>query len=160
MRIRLRTRRTNQNLARPGKRSRCKDGGGKRSLCEHGRQRYNCKDCGGGGICEHGRRRTQCKECGGSSICEHGRRRSTCKECRGGATSSKRARKAPVLVVQAELAMDDEEEAGPSASHHASHSASAAWRGRLTPEPALPGSAAAAAAAAIAGDWAVALGYH
>ena len=28
----------------PGKRSRCKDGGGKRRLCEHGRERYRCKD--------------------------------------------------------------------------------------------------------------------
>ena len=35
--------------------------------CPHGRQRYFCKECGGGGICEHGRRRRQCKECGGSS---------------------------------------------------------------------------------------------
>ena len=26
-----------------------------------------CKDCGGSGICEHGRRRCRCKECGGSS---------------------------------------------------------------------------------------------
>ena len=34
--------------------------------CEHGRQRYSCKECGGGGICEHGRRRYRCKDCGGS----------------------------------------------------------------------------------------------
>ena len=54
--------------------------------------------------------------------------RSACKECRGGATSSKRARKAPVLVVQAELATDEEEEAGPSAG--------AARRGRRMAEPA------------------------
>ena len=40
--------------------------------CEHGRQRHNCKDCGGGGLCEHGRRRTLCKDCGSGSICEHG----------------------------------------------------------------------------------------
>ena len=33
--------------------------------CSHGRQRYFCKECGGGGICEHGRRRSRCKECGG-----------------------------------------------------------------------------------------------
>ena len=46
----------------PGKRSRCKDGGGKRSLCEHGRQRYNCKDCGSGSMCEHGRRRRYCMD--------------------------------------------------------------------------------------------------
>ena len=35
--------------------------------CKHGRQRWYCKECGGGGICEHGRRRSQCKECGGGS---------------------------------------------------------------------------------------------
>ena len=35
------------------------------------------------GICEHGRRRSRCKECGGSGICEHGRQRSKCKECGG-----------------------------------------------------------------------------
>ena len=32
-------------------------------------------------MCEHGRQRSQCKECGGGSICEHGRQRSRCKEC-------------------------------------------------------------------------------
>ena len=52
--------------------------------CPHGRRRYYCKECGGGGICEHGRLRYSCKECGGSSICEHGRQRSQCKECGGG----------------------------------------------------------------------------
>ena len=36
-------------------------------LCEHGRQRSVCKECGGNGICEHGRRSSQCKECGGGS---------------------------------------------------------------------------------------------
>ena len=51
--------------------------------CPHGRRRYLCKECGGGGICEHGRQRSKCKECGGGSICEHGRLRSTCKECGG-----------------------------------------------------------------------------
>ena len=60
----------------------CKECGGG-GICEHGRQRSRCKDCGGGGICEHGRARRRCKDCGGSSICEHGRRRSGCKECGG-----------------------------------------------------------------------------
>ena len=60
-------------------RSRCKVC----SACPHGRQRRQCKECGGSQICEHGRQRRQCKECGGSSICENGRRRSTCKECGG-----------------------------------------------------------------------------
>ena len=52
--------------------------------CEHGRQRSQCKDCGGGSICEHGRVRSVCKECRGGSICEHGRVRSRCKDCGGG----------------------------------------------------------------------------
>ena len=51
--------------------------------CEHGRQKFRCKDCGGSGICEHGRVKYQCKDCGGSSFCKHGRRKSRCKECGG-----------------------------------------------------------------------------
>ena len=61
-------------------RSTCKECGGSQ-ICEHGRQRSQCKECGGSQICEHGRVRSVCKECGGSQICEHGRRRSQCKEC-------------------------------------------------------------------------------
>ena len=53
-----------------------------RNLCEHQRERSQCKDCGGSGLCEHQRQRSKCKDCGGSSICEHQRRRSTCKDCR------------------------------------------------------------------------------
>merc|ERR1712166_1279725 len=54
---------------------------GKSSICQHGRIRRQCKDCGGSCICQHGRRRTVCKECGGSGICQHGRVRNNCKEC-------------------------------------------------------------------------------
>jgi len=60
-------------------RSKCKVCG----ACPHGRQRYWCKECGGGSVCEHGRIRSTCKECGGSQICEHGRQRCSCKECGG-----------------------------------------------------------------------------
>ena len=49
--------------------------------CPHGRQRYFCRECGGGGFCEHGRYRSRCIECGGSGLCEHGRQRSKCSEC-------------------------------------------------------------------------------
>ena len=56
--------------------------------CEHGRERYYCKDCGGSGICKHGRQRSICKDCGGSSICEHGRERSRCKDCGGGTAAA------------------------------------------------------------------------
>ena len=55
----------------------------KSGICEHGRTRYTCKECGGGGICQHGRIRAACKECGGCLICEHGRQRYLCKECGG-----------------------------------------------------------------------------
>jgi len=62
--------------------SQCKECGGG-SICEHGRIKSQCKECGGGSICEHGRIKSQCKECGGSAFCEHGKRKSTCKECGG-----------------------------------------------------------------------------
>ena len=48
-------------------------------LCKHGWQRSLCMECGGGSICEHGRK-FRCKECGGAGICEHGRQRSRCNE--------------------------------------------------------------------------------
>ena len=51
--------------------------------CEHGREKYDCKDCGGGGICEHDTLRRTCKLCEGSLICEHGTRRNRCKPCKG-----------------------------------------------------------------------------
>ena len=70
--------------ARSRRRTSCTHVGMGKKKCEHGRQRSQCKDCGGGSICEHGRRRSTCKECGGASICEHGRQRSKCKECGGG----------------------------------------------------------------------------
>ena len=53
--------------------------------CEHGREKYSCKDCGGSGICEHGKRKRQCKDCGGSGICEHGKQKASCKDCGGSA---------------------------------------------------------------------------
>ena len=53
------------------------------SVCEHGRQRGACKDCGGSSVCEHGRQRATCKDCGGSSVCEHGKQRRQCKDCGG-----------------------------------------------------------------------------
>lgn len=54
-----------------------------RKQCEHGREPYYCKDCGGLGICTHGRLRKECKACGGSQLCTHGRRRDFCKDCGG-----------------------------------------------------------------------------
>ena len=60
--------------------------------CEHGRQRYDCKECGGGGVCEHNRQRRLCNQCGGVGICKHNRQRSICKEC-GGASICKHNRR-------------------------------------------------------------------
>lgn len=55
----------------------------KKYLCEHGRSKYTCKECGGSQICSHNRLKVQCKECKGTSICEHNRRKNECKECGG-----------------------------------------------------------------------------
>jgi hypothetical protein len=52
-----------------------------KNICEHGRLKRLCKDCGGSSICQHGRRRIQCKYCGGSSVCAHGRRKYDCRDC-------------------------------------------------------------------------------
>ncbi len=60
----------------------CKQCGGS-SICEHGRQKSRCKQCGGSGICEHGRQKNKCKQCGGGSICAHGREKYSCKQCGG-----------------------------------------------------------------------------
>ena len=73
----------NRLLCEHGKhKSTCRECGGS-SFCEHGKRKSRCKECGGSSICEHGREKSQCKECGGSSFCEHGRIKSQCKECGG-----------------------------------------------------------------------------
>ena len=60
----------------------CKECGGTQ-ICPHSRLKYQCKECGGSQICPHNRRKSRCKECGGSQICPHNRRKSRCKECGG-----------------------------------------------------------------------------
>ena len=70
------------------------------TICEHGRERSRCKECGGSAICEHGRQRSSARSAVGhqsastvvvamsarsavgAAICEHGRQRHRCKECR------------------------------------------------------------------------------
>lgn len=73
-------------------RSQCKDckalGIGGEGICEHDKNKYDCKDCknlgiGGNGICEHGKQKSKCKVCCGSSICTHNRIKSKCVECKG-----------------------------------------------------------------------------
>ena len=48
------------------------------SACDHGRERSQCKDFGGGSICDHEQERSKCKDWGGNGICDHGRQRSRC----------------------------------------------------------------------------------
>ena len=50
-------------------------------LCEHGKYKYQCRECKGSQICPHNKRKPQCKECGGSQICPHSRRKAYCKKC-------------------------------------------------------------------------------
>ena len=64
--------------------SQCRECGGS-GICEHGKQKSRCKECGGSGICEHGKHKAYCKECGGSAYCEHGKQKARCKECGGSA---------------------------------------------------------------------------
>lgn len=56
---------------------------GIKTLCEHGRQKSRCRDCGGSSFCVHRQYKYYCKECGGNGVCHHGRRKSDCKECGG-----------------------------------------------------------------------------
>ena len=101
------------------------------SICEHGRLRHKCKECGGKGICEHGRERYYCKECGGKGICEHGRRRNTCKECRAGGdtsrTADKKRRQQPA-----------HEASEPAAKRHGQSGATSGEQAAATPADAAP----------------------
>ena len=53
-------------------------------FCEHGKYKYQCRECKGSQICPHNKRKPQCKECGGSQICSHikkCREKNHCKKC-------------------------------------------------------------------------------
>ena len=50
-------------------------------LCEHGKYKYQCKECVGSQICPHSKRKSRCKECEGSQVCPHKRIKRTCKKC-------------------------------------------------------------------------------
>ena len=63
-------------------RSQCKDCGGSQ-ICEHNRIKSTCKDCGGSQICKHNKSKSRCKGCGRSQICVYNKRRSGCKDCGG-----------------------------------------------------------------------------
>ena len=52
-------------------------------ICEHGRQKHQCRDCKGSAFCEHNKQKSKCRACKGSEICEHDKRKSRCRECKG-----------------------------------------------------------------------------
>ena len=60
----------------------CKDCGGG-GICIHNRRNYECIDCNGGGVCIHNKLKSQCVDCGGSRICQHNKQRSCCMDCGG-----------------------------------------------------------------------------
>jgi len=60
----------------------CKECGGK-GICQHGKYKHNCIECGGSGICTHGKRKSRCLECNGTELCEHNISKYNCKECMG-----------------------------------------------------------------------------
>ena len=67
--------------------NKCKECGGS-GICKHFKQKSLCKECGGSSICQHGKQKNKCKDCGGSGICEHGKQRGQCKDCKGMAVLS------------------------------------------------------------------------
>jgi hypothetical protein len=71
-----------KNCPHGRQKSQCKECGGS-GICSHGRLKHICKDCGGSSICPHERRKYQCKDCGGSGVCLHGKQKSHCRECGG-----------------------------------------------------------------------------
>ena len=58
---------------------------GRKLLCEHGKRKSRCRECGGSQICEHGKCKAQCRQCGGSAFCKHGKYRAQCRQCGGSA---------------------------------------------------------------------------
>lgn len=51
--------------------------------CEHVKNKFFCKPCGGNGICEHGVRKYRCVPCKGKGVCEHGKQKYFCRPCKG-----------------------------------------------------------------------------
>lgn len=72
-----------RTLCEHGKRkAQCSECGG-RAFCIHGRRKAQCRECGGRAFCEHNRRKAGCRACGSSAFCEHGRQKSQCRDCGG-----------------------------------------------------------------------------
>ena len=62
--------------------------------CEHGRRRYDCKECGGAGICEHNRIRSKCKTCRGKAKPKATNMKNSKKTTNQSATQAKTTKKA------------------------------------------------------------------
>ena len=71
----------------------CKLCGGSK-ICKHNIQKATCRECGGSQICKHNIQKSKCKECGGSQICKHNIQKSTCRECGGSALCKHNIQKA------------------------------------------------------------------
>lgn len=69
-----------------------------RKKCEHGKQKYLCKDCGGKGICKHNITKSACKICKGASICDHNRIKQHCKECNGASICEHNKRRSRCII--------------------------------------------------------------
>ncbi len=39
-------------------------------FCEHGIQKYTCRECDGGALCEHHKYKYFCLDCGGRGLCQ------------------------------------------------------------------------------------------
>ena len=54
-----------------------------RKLCEHNKQKYQCRECNGSQICIHDKYKSTCRDCGGSAFCIHDKEKSRCRDCKG-----------------------------------------------------------------------------
>lgn len=54
-----------------------------RIVCNHNRQRANCRECGGSSFCEHNHYKPYCRDCKGSGFCKHDRLKANCRDCKG-----------------------------------------------------------------------------
>ncbi len=59
----------------------CKECGDGNDMCKHARRKYRCLECDGSGICEHKKQKSRCIDCLGSSLCSHGKRKDQCRKC-------------------------------------------------------------------------------
>ena len=54
----------------------------KRYECEHGRYKYQCKECHGSSRCQHNSHFGFCMQCDSRYLCRHGKSKYTCSRCK------------------------------------------------------------------------------